>query len=131
MKEMLDGKKLKSYKGFVLGMNLRSAYTLLMKLRNADKELIVVLKQYVRQCTNNDEESLRVTVRDDGDTYLYKEVLESADNMEDAENEFQCYHKRTYVDMGYDCTGQWFTSWHKIFRINGNYVLYHSIACDC
>ena len=111
-------------------MNLRSAYTLLMKLRNADKELTVVLKQYVRKCTNNDEESLRVTVRDGGDTYLYKEVLES-DNMEDAENEFQCYHKRTYVDRGYDCTGQWFTSWHKIFRINGNYVLYHSIACDC
>jgi len=129
MKEMLDGKKLKSYEGFVLGMNLRSAYMLLMKLRNADKELIVTLKQYVRKCTNN-EESLRVTVRDDGDTYLYKEVLES-DNMEDAENEFRCYHKRTYVDRGYDCTGQWFTSWHKIFCINGNYVLYHSIACDC
>ena len=129
MKEMLDGKKLKSYEGFVLGMNLRSAYTLLTKLRNEDKELIVALKQYVRKCTNN-EESLRVTVRDDGDTYLYKEVLES-DNMKDAENEFQYYHKRTYVDRGYDCTGQWFTSWHKIFRINGNYVLYHSIACDC
>lgn len=36
-----------------------------------------------------------------------------------------------YKPSIYDCTGQKFTSWYKIFKRNGKNMVYHRVAIDC
>ncbi len=40
-------------------------------------------------------------------------------------------HKRLYYRPSqYDCTGQRFTRWYKVFRRNGKLICYHSVGMD-
>jgi hypothetical protein len=36
-----------------------------------------------------------------------------------------------YIPSPYDCTGQSFTYWYKIFKRNGKWIAYHRVAVDC
>ena len=40
-----------------------------------------------------------------------------------------CYYREAYHSM-YDCTGQVFTTWYKIFRRGGRFWAYHATAMD-
>lgn len=124
----LDTKKMENYKLFVKGIGIEKAYKLLLMLKNKDREMEVVLKRYIRGL-NSKEESEHV-VRCSEDDYVYKTVLD-AKTKEEAEKEFKNYHYREYIPTYYDCTGQWFSSWHRIFNVNGQFVLYHCVSCDC
>ena len=129
MRTTLDSKKIEIFANIVRGMNIRYAYELLAELRNAEPEMIVAIKRYVRKASKEKEYPYQI-VRGEQDGVVYKTVLD-ADTAEEAEQEFRCKHHREYWPTYYDCTGQWFTYWHRIFKINGKYVLYHSIQCDC
>ena len=49
-------------------------------------------------------------------------------------NEVKKYFEENYVlsrhNSMHDCTGQAFTSWFKVFRRGGHWVVYHSISFD-
>ena len=100
------------------------------QLRNQD-EAMVSCKRRIRHINQKVVDSLDANrvIKDDGDSVVYREVL-SATTMDAAEREFEDYHRKTCIPSIYDCTGQLFTEWYRIFHINGRYVLYHSIGMD-
>ena len=50
---------------------------------------------------------------------------------EEAEEYFDEYERLYFIASPYDCTGQHFTSWRKIFRKpDGRFWVYHSIGMD-
>lgn len=55
---------------------------------------------------------------------------DSGETLEEFKEFFKEYHYIGYIDKGYDCTGQLFTSWYSIFKVNGNWIVYHSIQMD-
>ena len=74
----------------------------------------------------------RVYVIDRGDDYIEKLVGDyDGETREEVEEWFRDNYYRTYCDRGYDCTGQLFTSWYKIFLVDGKWIIYHCIAIDC
>lgn len=52
------------------------------------------------------------------------------DTVEWAEKFFHDFLEMECRPSQYDCTGQAFTSWHKLFRRNGAFYVYHSVAFD-
>lgn len=63
----------------------------------------------------------------------YVELLplpEHLETVEDAVNYFEDYEYRHYYPSAYDCTGQAFTNWYKVFRRRGRFWAYHSVAVD-
>lgn len=58
---------------------------------------------------------------------IYADDGETIGEMEEF---FENYFQIPYYDRGYDCTGQLFTSWHSIFKVNGNWIIYHCISMD-
>lgn len=70
-------------------------------------------------------------VRGDWDNaVLLKSCPDWVETEEDAEEWFDTCERITYVPTYYDCTGQSFTSWHKVFKRNGKWMCYHCIAVD-
>lgn len=52
--------------------------------------------------------------------------------MEEADEYFMEYEYLECRPSAYDCTGQWFTSWYKIFRkSDGSFWAYHMVSVDC
>ena len=47
-----------------------------------------------------------------------------------AEDFFRDFLELNCRPSQYDCTGQAFTSWHKLFKRNGAFYVYHSVAFD-
>ncbi len=73
-----------------------------------------------------------VNVIDRGDDYIEKLVGDyDGETREEVEEWFRDNYYRTYCDRGYDCTGQLFTSWYKIFLVDGKWIIYHCITVDC
>ena len=48
----------------------------------------------------------------------------------EAELFFNDFLKLDYKHSPYDCTGQCFTAWHKIFKRHNQYYVYHHICYD-
>lgn len=70
-------------------------------------------------------------VKNDYDYMVEKTVYPyEGETLEEMEEFFEEYFRIPYYDRGYDCTGQLFTSWHSIFKINGNWIIYHAISRD-
>lgn len=77
----------------------------------------------------------RRIVKDEGiDGYIelvsIPEVIDTLDG-EDGANEFF----KTFLEIRarpsmYDCTGQAFTSWYKLFKRRGQFYAYHSVCFD-
>lgn len=130
----IDYNKLDLYTDIAKECTIETAYELLQmaKVKKVAPEAVIALKRRVRSINKEETKSGKI-IYDYGnggyDGYIYKEVLE-VNSMEEAEEEFEEYHRRTYIERGYDCTGQAFTQWHKIFNINGRFVLYHSVGFD-
>lgn len=136
-KMMLDENLLEAYGAVVKSMPLRRCYEfmqILTELKDVKDvpEAFVALKRRIRKLNKEAVDYLdgnRIIKEYGIDGYVYREVLK-ATSMEKAEDEFEDYHRRTYIPSIYDCTGQAFTEWHKIFVIRGKYVLYHSVGFD-
>ena len=57
---------------------------------------------------------------------------EDIETMEEATEYFKDFEYIYYRPTYYDCTGQLFTSWYKIFqKPDGRFWAYHSIGRDC
>ena len=135
---MLDGMKLEAYEAVVKDMPMRRCYEfmqILTELKDVKDvpEAFVAIKRRIRKLNKELcdylEESRTIKCYEDG-SVITREVLR-ANTMEEAEDEFRNEHYIQYWDRGYDCTGQAFTEWHRIFKICDKYVLYHSIGVDC
>ena len=67
----------------------------------------------------------------DGDGEIWLEELPETIKTEQAAEDWFLYHKyREATPSPYDCTGQLFTAWYKIFKRNEKYVVYHRICRD-
>lgn len=77
------------------------------------------------------EQEYKTVVRLDNEGCVEKlRFKDSGETLEEFTEFFKEYHYIRYIDRGYDCTGQLFTSWYSIFKVNGNWIVYHSIQMD-
>lgn len=63
-------------------------------------------------------------------SYIEIVLLEPSFSREEAEAFFEEHMFRGYVYYSWDCTGQHFTQWHRIFRTPRGWKIYHSIGID-
>ena len=54
----------------------------------------------------------------------------TAKTKEDADAEFNAIYYRICTPSQYDCTGQMFTVFYKLFKRNGRWMAYHHFAMD-
>lgn len=115
----------------------RVAYIILLdrKLRGlGDTEHIQNLKRKLRQWTREDEgDEYRdvCIVKDYGiDGYIELVQLGAFDSKDEAEEFFDDYIRIVPRPSMYDCTGQAFTCWAKIFQRRGEWWAYHSVGFD-
>ena len=77
------------------------------------------------------EQGYKTIVRYDNEGCVEKlRYKDEGETLEEFTEFFKKYHYIRYIDRGYDCTGQLFTSWYSIFKVNGNWIVYHSIQMD-
>lgn len=74
----------------------------------------------------------RRIIRDEGmDGYVeLVSIPEVFDTAEAADGFFKDFLEIQYRPSMYDCTGQAFTSWYKLFLRNGQFWVYHSVGFD-
>ena len=93
------------------------------------KEKQDALKREIR--AYNSRQSDRRAVRNDYDRVVVLiNVPESITTKDEVEDWFDEEERISYIDRGYDCTGQAFTSWHHIGKLGGKLVCWHSICYD-
>lgn len=97
------------------------------------EERIVEMKRQIRK-RNRDAVSGRVLVTsaDSGDYWITKFPLpEDIQTREEAIEYFKEYEYIYYRPAYYDCTGQQFTSWFKVFqKPDGRFWAYHCVSLD-
>lgn len=98
-----------------------------------NERIIKKLKEGIRDYFKRSNQNTVNLVKwdSDGDCMIIREDLpETIRTEEDAEDYF-LYHKyREVTPSPYDCTGQLYTAWYKIFQRNGKYIVYHCICRD-
>ncbi len=97
----------------------------------AVKEQILKLKRSIRDYGYSETPS-REIVRDNGlDGYVLKVQLPDwIETREEAEEYMEENEKITMRPTPWDCSGQAFTNWYKVFNTNGSWRAYHSIGFD-
>ena len=101
---------------------------------NKTKEVLDEMKRKIRRQSKNyrfspDEIVFRQEIFDSA---MFKYPLpEYIKTFEEAEEYFDEYERLYYKPSAYDCTGQLFTGYHKIFRKpDGRFWCYHGIDRD-
>lgn len=127
-----------------------AAYSLVSMLEKALAELsfdkpdfvrddIIEQKREMRRWANRDSAvdvgmgfmvDSRVVQSEEEYAILLQSIPEVFDDKASAEEFFEDFLKMYYTPSPYDCTGQTFTRWHKIFKRGGRYWVYHAIAMD-
>lgn len=94
------------------------------------EERIVELKREIRGFYKKADN--RKIVKDNGiDGFVeLVELPDFLESIEEATEYFEEYEVREAIPSMYDCTGQAFTSWYKIFERRGRLFAYHSICFD-
>ena len=94
------------------------------------KEKIAEQKREIRKFYKKRND--RRIVKDDGiDGYvLLIELPEKLENLRDAEEYFEERETICAAPSMFDCTGQAFTSWFKVFKRRDRLMAYHSIGFD-
>ncbi len=94
------------------------------------KEIVVKQKREIRKY--HKKRSDRKIVKDDGiDGYtLLIELPETLENLQDAEEYFKGHEVICATPSMFDCTGQAFTAWFKVFRRRDKFFAYHTIRFD-
>lgn len=111
--------------------DLRMAYRLLNCVQEdmLSPVLVRAIKQEVRKWNRMD--SATHMVQDNGDSVtLLVELPGHIKNQDVAECYFRNHHYRECLPSAYDCTGQLFTAWYKLFQRNGRWCAYHTICMD-
>ena len=89
-------------------------------------------KKMIRAYNKRPVDDRRVVSQDDyGSVTILLPLPESIDNLDDAKEWFEYNEYMTCRPSMYDCTGQLFTSWYKLFQRNGRYWAYHCVSIDC
>lgn len=94
-------------------------------------EIKGIKKDIRKEHKRHDADTGRV-IKSDWDSYITLEELKiPADyTYDDAVEYFEEYEVIHMVPSQYDCTGQLFTSWYKIFKRNGKWMAYHAVNAD-
>ena len=137
--------KVNDNKGFRDGYKLLALMNDPKFTKDADKfkmdEYVQKLKRELRRWAHRDTRVKNVgmgfmvesrIVKDYGiDGFIALLALpEVIDTEEDAQEFFKDFIRIDYRPSMYDCTGQAFTSWHKLFKRNGRFYVYHSVGMD-
>lgn len=61
---------------------------------------------------------------------VFDKIEDSETDGPGAESFFRDFIEIQAVPSAYDCTGQSFTTWHKLVKRNGQYWAYHEVATD-
>lgn len=121
--------------------DLRRAYSYLRFFREHEKNG-ALLAPNARECAAALKKAIRgythrplhedVIVKDYGiDGYVIR--LPLPDRIKTEEQAKHYFETQIYMECRpsqYDCTGQLFTSWYKLFLRNGRWWAYHSVGCD-
>ena len=68
-----------------------------------------------------------------GDVDGYVSLIELPERIKDkvtATDYFEDQERLVYVPSPYDCTGQKFTCWYKLFERRGRWMAYHCVGLD-
>ena len=111
--------------------NLRFIYTFFDTIQEkCNPEEVIRLKRQIRQL--NKKQILRKIIKDYG-IDGYTELIELPHNL-NTYSEAEEFFKRNYFlrirNSLYDCTGQAFTSWYKIFNRHNHFYAYHYVGID-
>ena len=87
---------------------------------------LISLKLDIRKYNKRKSDS--VIIQGDYDGYI--ELITFPDDVTDPEAYFEEEYKLTCKPSQYDCTGQEFTSWYKIFKRRGKTMCYHRVGRD-
>jgi hypothetical protein len=128
--------------------SLRSAYEFLRLCENTNKEFhndsmdeyIKEMKREIRQYTHKANGARTIDgytiesrlIKSDWESYI--ELIKLPDTVKndlDAEWFFDSLLKIEYKYRDYDCTGQLFTAWWKVFKKGERFYVYHAVDCDC
>lgn len=96
------------------------------------RKRVVALKRNLRQYAHRELGFERQIVRDYGmDGFISLERLpDDIKDLEEARQFFDEFMTYTYIPSAYDCTGQWFTTWFKVFERRGHFYAYHRVCVD-
>ena len=93
-------------------------------------ERVVELKRDLRKYFHRPVSKRRV-IQNDSDGYIELFPLpEGLESLEDAREWFENMEYLEYRPSLYDCTGQLFTSWYKVFPRRGGFYVYHRVSID-
>jgi len=112
--------------------DLKVAYEILeIAFESGRSQKAADLKREMRTFCHRPASERRIA-RDDGmDGYVELLPLpEYLEEMDDAIGYFEDYEYKHCYPSAYDCTGQAFTNWYKIFVRSGRFWAYHSIGFD-
>lgn len=90
------------------------------------QEMLKDIKRQIRDY-NKRESDRRLVCSYGIDGYI--ELIELPD-VEDPVEYFEECEYLHYIPSQYDCTGQRFTEWYKIFKRNGKTMAYHCVGVD-
>ena len=101
-----------------------------LKMLDSNADYTKELKRDIRAYTHRPERISRVFDADyDGYIAVYP-LPERIASKEEAIDFFEDNERRSYRPSYYDCTGQAFTAWYKVFQKNGRFWVYHRISYD-
>lgn len=120
---------------------LGTAYILLryyeagLSVHTKDRELIVEnakeVKRAIRKYVGQPASESRI-VKDNGiDGYIVRFPLPESIQTEGEANDYFMAH--CFIEArqsAYDCTGQAFTSWYRIVKMQGRFFAYHDVTYD-
>ena len=123
------------------GSDLKLAYEILIEVMRFYDELgckkalehIIRLKRDIRQyhkMMENQNPVVALNADYDGAVLLYELDVPSDWTEEDVTEWFEENEVRHCIPSQYDCTGQEFTCWFKVFKRNDKWMTYHSVAID-
>lgn len=116
--------------------DLKTGYKILEMIeeidaRNGKSQTAVDLKREIRKFTHTPVSERRI-IQDDGiDGYTELLPLPAhIKSVDEAVSYFEDHKYRPYYPSAYDCTGQAFTAWYKVFARRGRFWAYHRVDVD-
>ena len=96
------------------------------------KQDIIDLKREIRKKIHeNDDADYRVAFSNSDYSICYLHTLPyDITTIAEAEEYYETYLRRK-IWSPWDCSGEWFSAWHKTFQRHGKFYIYHELWCDC
>ena len=117
--------------GYALQDAVQRAIAVEGSTRIRRKEMVAI-KRELRRYSHRDTDFDCKIIKDEGmDGYVSLERLpDDIEDLDEAQRFFNEYIAIECCPSMYDCTGQAFTSWSKVFMRRGRYYAYHSVCFD-